>query len=166
MGLVRSLLAALVLCAAAWPAGAADSALLIQLGPDGRYTVWHTEGATRLPEEQILALEAAARVGGGEPLETAAGPARAFDVQGTVIIEIANAKTDRRLLIDRDACGGVKVWHADGETRLTEDELTELVLTALPGGGKRVSVGKNYAKGFLTGLGVMAVIWQPVRRQP
>ncbi len=163
MGLIRTI-ATLAAALAAFSAQAADTTLLIQLEPNGRFKVWHTEGETNLPEEQVLALEAAARPEGGETLDTAAGPARAYVTQAGITIAVPGAQSDKTLLIDRDACGGVKVWHAEGATRLTEDELTELVLTALPGGGKRVSVGGNYAKAFTTGLGVMAVIWQPVRR--
>jgi hypothetical protein len=52
-----------------------------------------------------------------------------------VIIELIEHQQDRELLVDRDACGHVKTWHAEGVTRLSEDQATDLVMAALPGGG-------------------------------
>jgi hypothetical protein len=47
---------------------------------------------------------------------------------------------------------------------LTDEQMTDLVLSALPDGGKRVSIGSNYAKAYSVELGVVAVIWAPVQR--
>lgn len=156
--------AALIAALASTPARADDNALLIQLQQDGSYRVWHSEGATHLPEQELLELEASARPEGGEIMQTLRGPAQAFDTRDGVVIDIPGAGTDRRLLIDRDLCGALKIWHADGPTHLTDDELTELVLTALPEGGKRIKVGTTHAKGYSTRIGVIAVIWKPVAR--
>ncbi len=56
------------------------------------------------------------------------------------------------------------MWHAAGSTYPAEDELTELVLTALPEGGQRVRVGNTWARAFTTRVGVIAALWKPVRR--
>jgi hypothetical protein len=143
---------------------AADNSLLIQLGPDGRYRVWHSEGVTNLTEDEVLTLAAGAKPAGGDPLRVAAGTARAFQTEQGVIIEIADATTDGKLLVDRDECGAIKTWHSDGATKLTDDEVTELVISALPGGGRRVDVGGNFAKAFIAPLGYPVVIWKPVVR--
>lgn len=159
-------LSALIALLAATPASADDNALLIQLQQDGNYRVWHSEGATHLPEPELLELEAGARPEGGEILRTSMGRAQAFEIKDSVVIELPDAPRDGRLLLDRDLCGALKVWHIDGTTQLTDDEMTELVLTALPDGGKRIKVGTTYAKGYSTRIGVIAVIWTPVARQP
>lgn len=157
--------AALALLAlAALPAAAEDSALLIQLQPDGHYRVWHSDGPSRLHESVLLELEAGARPEGGPVMQTLRGPAQAFETKEGVVIELPQAGADNRLFFDRDGCGGVKVWHAAGSTYPTEDELTELVLSALPEGGKRVKVGNTYARAFTTRVGVIAAIWKPIRR--
>jgi hypothetical protein len=158
--------AILLACAAcaACIAEAADNTLLIQLQKDGSYLVWHSEGRTQLSDDELTSLSASARPEGGEPILTTAGPASAFEIPRAVLVVLADAKSDRKLLIDRDACGGVRLWHAEGATSLTDDQLTELVLSALPDGGKRVSIGSNYAKAYSTELGVVAVIWAPVER--
>lgn len=156
--------AALIAALAAAPARADDNALLIQLQHDGSYRVWHSEGATNLPEEMLLELEASATAEGGEIMQTIRGPVQAFDTRDGVVIDIPGAVTDRKLLLDRELCGGLKIWHADGATHLTEEELTELVLTALPEGGKLVKIGATHAKGYTTKIGVIAAIWKPVAR--
>lgn len=163
MRFLLHLVTAIVLVLPVGSAVAADTPLLIQLQPDGKYRVWHTEGDTHLSDDELLTLAASARPEGGEPMEVSAGPARAFELPQAVLIEIPGAPADKALLLDRDECGGIKVWHDAGATQLSEDQLTELVLTAVPGGGKRVMVGKDYAKAFTTRLGVVAMIWKPAR---
>ncbi len=151
---------------AAGTAAADDNALLIQLQQDGSYHVWHTEGTTFLPETELLELEASARPEGGDIRQTSAGRAQAFDIRDSVVIELSEVPSDKRLLLDRDLCGGLKVWHADGATQLTDDDLTELFLTALPDGGKRIRVGDRHARGYSTRIGVIAVIWKSSQRPP
>ena len=148
----------------ALPAAAEDSALLIQLRPDGRYTVWHAGGQSPLSEDEIGALEASARPEGGRSMLTAAGLARAFEMPSGVLIRLPALGPDRSLLIDHDGCGGIKVWHDRGDVNLTEDELTELVLSALPEGGKNVVLGQYHAKAYSTKIGVIAAIWRPRAR--
>jgi hypothetical protein len=163
MPLARALLATLFVLAANL-AVAADNSLLIQIEPGGGYRVWHTEGQTHLSEEEILMLAAGATPEGSALQQVSAGPARAFQTGNGVIIEIPQAVSDRKLLVDRDACGAIKVWHGDGETQLTEEQITELVISALPGGGKLVKVDGRYAKSFVTPLGYAVAIWAPVKR--
>lgn len=143
---------------------AADNSLLIQIEAGGGYRVWHTEGPTQLSEDDILMLAAGATPEGSALQPVSAGPARAFQTGNGVIIELPEAASDHKLLVDRDACGAVKVWHSEGETQLTEEQMTELVITALPGGGKLVKVDGRYAKSFVTPLGYAVVIWAPVKR--
>lgn len=145
-------------------AGAADNALLIQVDPGGGYRVWHTEGSTQLEEDEILMLAAGATPEGSALQAVSAGPARAFQTAGGVVIELPEAARDRRLLVDRDACGAVKVWHAEGETNLTDDQITDLVISALPDGGRPLKVDGRYAKAFITELGYAVVLWAPVKR--
>ena len=165
MGLFRLVAAALVTAAFAFPAAAAeDTALLIQIRPDGRYTVWHAGGQSPLSEDEIGALEASAKPEGGRSMLTAAGMVRAFDTPNGVLIRLPALGPDRSLLIDHDGCGGIKVWHDRGDVDLTEDELTELVLSALPEGGKNIVLGKYHAKAYSTKIGVIAAIWRPVPR--
>lgn len=160
------LLSALAACAAllALPAAAEDTALLIQIGADGRYTVWHAGGKSPLSEEEISALEATARPEGGKPTLTAAGLAQAFDTDRGMLIRLPALGPEKTLLIDHDGCGGIKIWHARGDVRLSEDELTELVLSALPDGGRNVVLGKYHAKAYGTRIGVIAAIWKPVAK--
>ena len=155
------------LCAAlfALPAAAEDTALLIQLRPDGHYTVWHAGGQSPIGEDEIGALEASARPEGGRGVLTAAGLARAFETPNGVLIRLPALGPDRALLIDHDGCGGIKVWHDRGDVNLTEDELTELVLSALPEGGKNLVLGKYHAKAYSTKIGVIAAIWQPTAKR-
>ncbi|HZV54557.1 MAG TPA: hypothetical protein VFF82_06420 [Rhodocyclaceae bacterium] len=164
MAFITRLLAAAFILGTAWSAFAADNTLLIQLNQDGSFRLWHTEGATNLSDEELVTLAATARPEGGETIEVTAGSAHAVETKDGVMIVVPAAKSDKELLIDRDECGGVRVWHSDGATRLTDDQMTELVLTALPGGGKNVPIGQKFAKGFSTKIGVVAVLWQPVKR--
>lgn len=164
MHLTRALVAAVAYLLTMAAASAADTPLLIQIRPDGSYRVWHTEGQTRLSEDELLTLAASARPEGGEVIEVGAGKARAFEVPQAVLIEIPGAPEDTALLVDRDECGGIKVWHAAGATQLSEAEMTELVLSALPTGGKRLMIGTDYAKAFTNRLGVVVVLWKPPRR--
>lgn len=168
-GMLRGLfrLAAVAVAAAALPTAAAeDAALLIQIQPDGRYQVWHAGDQSPLSEDELLSLEAGATPEGGRSLVTAAGLARAYDTPNGVLIRLPALGPDKALLIDRDDCGGIKVWHSQGTVHPTDDELTELVLSALPGGGKRVAVGKLHAKAYSTKIGVIAVVWKPTPRHP
>ena len=161
-GLFR--LVAVAIAALALPAAAEDTALLIQLQPDGRYHVWHAGGPSPLSEDEILVLEASAIPEGGRNVVTSAGLPRAYDTSNGVLIRLPALGPDRTLLIDRDGCGGIKVWQSQGTVHPTDDELTELVLTALPDGGKRVAVGKLHAKAYSTRIGVIAAIWKPVAK--
>ena len=159
-----ALLLALPAAHAAPPTGPADNALLIQLRQDGSFKVWHSAGTSLLSDDDLHDLEASARPEGGDILPTDLGRAQAFETKQGIVIELPEARSDKRLLLDRDPCGGLKVWHDEGGTRLAEDILTELVLTALPDGGKRIKVGENVVKGYTVERGVIAVIWRPVRR--
>lgn len=163
--MIRKFFAAL-LAAVALPAAAVDESILIQTGPDGRYTVWHSKGEAALADDEVANLEAAARTGGAMPIATSAGPASAVETRTGVIITLAAATRDRTLYVDHDACGGVKVWHSEGPVALTDDQLTELVIAALPTGGKSVRIGDRVAKAYSTPIGVIAVIWQRVKRNP
>lgn len=164
--LARNTVAAIVVAATALAANADDNTLLIQHQPDGSFRVWHIEGETELTDLELQTLEASASPEGGEPMQTAAGLARAIDTgDGIVRIEIPGAPRDKALLIDRDACGGVRAWHAAGQTLLTDGQLTDLVVAAAPGGGKTFMLGDRRAKAFTTRLGVIAVMWKPVERR-
>ncbi len=145
---------------------AADNTLLIQIEADGRYKVWHSKGETTLAENEVLTLEASARPQGGAPIETSAGLASAAATKDGIIISLPAAKRDKALLIDRDACGGVKVWHSEGPTSLTDDQITQFVVSALPGGGKSIAFGTSVAKAYSTNLGIMVVIWTRAERRP
>lgn len=162
---MRRLLIALVgMLAAGLAMAAGDNALLIQAQAGGGYTVWHAEGTTQISDEEIMQVAAGATPEGSPVQTVSAGKARAIQTDAGVIIEFPDLTHDRRLLVDRDACGAVKVWHADGDTHLSEDQITDLVMSALPGGGRRVNIGDRYAKSFVTPLGYAVVIWAPVRR--
>lgn len=161
---IVKLLAAAALALAALPALATDNTLLIQIADNGKYRVWHTEGDSALNEDEAVALAISARPGGGEKLQTSAGLASAVDTRNGVVVTLHQKDHDNILLIDRDDCGGVKLWHGDGATTLSEAELTELMLTALPAGGARLTIGENYARAYTTRIGVIALLWKPVRR--
>jgi hypothetical protein len=81
------------------------------------------------------------------------------------MISIPTAPADRNLLLDRDECGGVKLWHGHGTVSLTDEQLTELVLSAVPGGSKRLSFGDHLAKSYISRLGIIAMIWKPAARR-
>lgn len=145
-------------------AGAADNVLLIQMQPGGRYLVWHTEGESQISDDEVMELEVTARPGGGEEIQTSAGPARAHETSDGVTISLPAAKHDKAVLIDRDSCGHIRLWHAAGATNLSDDEITDIVMSALPEGGKRIRLGSRYVKAFITRLGVTATLWNvPVK---
>jgi hypothetical protein len=141
------------------PAFAADNVLLIQLQQGGAYKVWHTEGESQLSDDEVMALEVNARPEGGAEMPTSAGPARAYETSDGVVIKLPAAKTDNAVLVDRDACGHIRLWHAAGTTQLTEEQITDIYISALPEGGKRLSVGNQHVKAFITKLGVTATLW-------
>jgi hypothetical protein len=119
---------------------------------------------TQISEEEVLAVAATAKPEGGDPVPVTAGRARAFQTETGVIIEMLDAKADRNLLVDRDDCGAIKLWHSEGPTHLTDDQMTELVLSALPGGGRRLTFDGRHAKAYITPLGYVVVIWKAVVR--
>lgn len=146
----------------ALPARAEDNVLLIQTVPEG-FRVWHVEGENRLTEEETVDLMAGARPEGGALTLTRFGMARAFELPVGVRIELLGATRDRTLLANSDACGHIQLWHSEGATQLSNDELTDLVLSALPDGGKRLTLkGGRYAKAFITSLGVTVTLWKKV----
>ena len=140
-------------------ASAADNVLLIQLQPGGGFTVWHTEGESRLTDDEVMELEVTAKPEGGAVMSTSAGPARVYETAEGVTISLPEAKHDKALLIDRDDCNHVRVWHAAGATNLSDDQIADIFMSALPGGGKRITVGNYYVKAFVTKLGVTATLW-------
>lgn len=150
--------------AAMGTARAAGDNLLIQLEHDGRYQVWHSEGVTTIGEDDALAVAATARPEGSDPQAIAGGRARAFQTEHGVVIEMIDAAADTKLLFDRDACGAVKIWHSEGTTRLSDNQITELVMSALPGGGPRLTFDGRYAKAYITPLGYAVVLWTPAVR--
>jgi hypothetical protein len=148
----------------ALPIWAADNVLLIQQGPEG-FVVWHTEGESMLSDDELLEVMATATPEGGEEQATPIGPARAYELPAGVLIRLPAAPRGKALLVDRDACGHLIVWHAAGTTQLTDIELTEAVMSALPEGGPRLSLGGRYAKAFIGRLGVTVTLWKvPVKR--
>jgi len=140
-------------------ASAVDNVLLIQVQAGGGYKIWHTEGESQLSEDDIMAMEVTAKPGGGEETPTSAGPARAYETSDGVMISLPAARTDKALLIDRDECGHVRLWHSAGATQLSDNQITDIVMRALPGGGRRISIGNSYVKAYLTKLGVTAAFW-------
>lgn len=143
---------------------AADNTLLIQIDPSGKFRVWHTEGENMLNEEDVYALVDSATPEGGAPVPTVAGMASAQRTANGVVVSLHDKRVDNTLLIDRDDCGGTKLWHGDGATNLRDEDLTELVLTALPEGGARMTIGENHARAFTARIGVIAVLWKPKKR--
>lgn len=140
------------------PAWADDRVLLVQQGPEG-FVVWHTEGESVLSDDELLEIMATAAPEGGETTLTPAGPARAYELPMGVLIRLPEAPRDKALLVDRDACGHLIVWHAAGATQLSDSELTEAVMSALPEGGPRLTLGGRYAKAFIGRLGVTVTLW-------
>lgn len=154
--------AALLLCFAV-TAYAEDNVLLVQTGPQG-FTVWHVEGESVMPDDDVLELMATATPEGGKETPTPLGPARAYEMSEGILIRLLAAQRDPALLVDRDACGHVHLWHAEGATQLSDAQLTEIVMSALPEGGPRMRLNGTYAKGFLGKLGVTVTLWKvPVR---
>ncbi len=141
-------------------AGAVDNVLLIQLRAGGGFTVWHTEGESRLSDEEAIELEATAKPEGSAELQTGAGPARAYETADGVTIRLPAAKNDKALLVDHDDCNHVRLWHAEGTTRLSDDQIADIFMSALPGGGKRITIGNYHVKAFTTKLGVTAALWE------
>ncbi|MCX8086246.1 MAG: hypothetical protein N3C63_05000 [Rhodocyclaceae bacterium] len=161
---MRLLLLALLLWGGFLAARAADDVLLIQQGPQG-FVVWHTEGASQLDDDTVMELLLTATPEGGPELPTALGPARAYLLPEGALIRFLTASKDRTLLVDRDACGHIKLWHAEGATALSDEELTEIVMSALPEGGPRLSIRGRYAKAFLGKLGVIVTFWNVPQRR-
>lgn len=151
----------LAFIALAWAdmAAAADDVLLIQTGPGG-FTVWHVEGSSVLPDDDIIDIMVTAKPEGGEIVKTPLGPAQAFELADGVMIRLPEAPRDRAWLVDRDACGHIHLWHAEGATHLTEAQLSDIYLSALPEGGPRLRLGDQYAKGFIGKLGVTVTLWK------
>lgn len=156
-------LAFALLAAASFAAHAAGLAILIQTEPGGQYRYWYNDGATHLSSDELVDLWASALPGGGQPQETSAGPARAFETPRGIVVELAAAAADKALLLDRDDCGAVKVWHSGGSHALSEDQIADLLINALPEGGKPIAVGGQLAKSYLTKLGVVVVQWKPAK---
>lgn len=99
---------------------------MIQLRPGGGFTVWHTEGESRLTDDEAMGLEASAKPGGGDAMQTSVGPARAYETADGVLIRPPEAKKDNALLVDRDNCGHIRLWHVAGETNPTEDQIADI----------------------------------------
>lgn len=159
---------ALLGCVALGGAGAhaADHTLLIQMEREGKFRVWHAAGETNLSERELLLLEASAAPGGGPAVATGQGPARAYETPAGILIVVADAQRDKTLLLDREACSALKAWHSEGATQLSDDQLAELVVTATPDGGPAIMIGSYRAKAHTTRLGVMVVLWPPLKRRP
>lgn len=156
------LVAALLLCLAA-TVHAEDNVLLVQTGPQG-FVVWHVEGESVMPDDDVLELMASAAPEGGREMPSPLGRARAFEMPEGIVIRLLDAPRDKALLVDRDACGHVHLWHAEGATKLSDTQLTEIVMSALPEGGPRLRLNGTYAKGFIGRLGVTITLWKvPVR---
>ena len=162
---LRAALASCLLILGVPQAAAQNENVLIQTLAGGAVRLWHGEGPSLLDDDELLRLDAEADADAASPLPTSLGPARARRTERGVVIELLDAKQDRFLFIDRDACGHVKAWHSEGATRLSEDQVVELLLSALPGGGARVALDAGrLAKAYLTPVGVMVAIWKP--REP
>lgn len=138
--------------------------LLIQMQSGGAYQIWHGEGPSVLDDDEVMLLYSLAEPQGSAPVTTALGAARARRTAQGVVIDLLDVATDKALLVDHDACGHIKTWHAEGGTPLTEEQATDLVLAAVPGGGRRLALDEQRnAKSFLTDLGVMVAIWRPLK---
>jgi hypothetical protein len=157
-------LAFLVALAVSSVAAAADNVLLIQWRAGGGFTVWHTEGESQLSDEEAMELEATAKPSGGDEMQTGAGPARAYETPDGVTIRLPAARTDKTLLLDRDNCGHIRIWHGAGTASLSDDEIADVFMSALPGGGKRLTLGDLHVKAFITPLGVTATLWKASKK--
>lgn len=145
-------------------ANAADNVLLIQLQPGGQYKVWHTEGESMPTDDEVMTLEVNAKPEGSAEMPTAAGPARAYETADGVVIALPAAQSDKAVLVDRDNCGHIRLWHAAGTTNLTEEQITDIFMSATAEGGKRITIGDWHVKAFITKLGVTATLWKaPVK---
>lgn len=146
---------------------AEDDVLLVQTGPEG-FRVWHTEGPSRLSDDEAIVLMASARPEGGPLTMTRLGMAHAHELPGErgIVIQLLSVERDKSLLVDRDACGHVHLWHAEGSTHLSEAEITEIIVSALPDGGPRITLGDRYAKGVVTPLGIMVMLWKKPITKP
>lgn len=145
-------------------ASATENVLLIQMRPDGHYTIWYNEGKSQLTDEDVVRLDGTEKPEGGPATITSAGLARAYQTANGVTIRLTAAQNYESVLLDRDNCGHIRLWHSDGKTDLSEDEITDIVMSALPEGGKRLTIGKRYAKAYLTKLGVTAVLWSALQK--
>lgn len=164
VNLKRCRLLLLALALVSLGALAESSNLLIQLQPGGGYRIWHADGPSVLNDDDIMLLDSMAEPQGSAPVPTPLGAARARRTELGVIIELLEAKIDKILLVDRDACGHLKTWHAEGGLPLTDDQATDLVMSALPGGGPRLALdGERHAKSFITTIGIMVAVWNPRR---
>jgi hypothetical protein len=152
-------LAGLLLSSVVGFAQAVDNVLLIQLLPNSEFRVWHTEGLSQLSDDEVLDLEGSALPEGGPQMITAFGRAQAFETPLGVVIRLPDANGDPALLVDRDGCGHIRLWHAAGATNLPEPMITEIYMQATAEGSPRIDVGSHYAKAFITPLGVTAAIW-------
>jgi hypothetical protein len=160
---LRTLLFAALLACSTAQASAADNVLLVQTGPQG-FVVWHVEGESILSDDDVLELMATAKPEGGREMQSPLGRARAYELPEGIVIRLLDAQRDKALLVDRDACGHVHLWHAEGATQLSDRQLTDIVMSALPDGGPRIRLNGTYAKGFIGKLGVTITLWEvPVR---
>jgi hypothetical protein len=147
------------------PARAEDNVLLVRQGPEG-FVVWHTEGESMLSDDELLEIMATATPEGGPEQATPLGPARAYELSEGILIRLPEAPRDKALLVDRDACGHIVVWHSAGATQLTDAELADAVMSALPEGGPRLKLGERYAKAFIGRLGVTVTLWKIPAKKP
>ncbi|RLJ67638.1 hypothetical protein [Sulfurisoma sediminicola] len=169
----HALLVAAIVAAFAIPPATAHAAdgstglgtLLIQPAGDGTFRTWEAAGDSELSENELLILEGTATPAGGPPLRTRFGPARAFETQGGIVVELPQASRDKVLLLDHDACSAIKAWHGAGATGLTDDQLADIYLSATPDGGRNLMVGERMAKAFATKLGVKAIFWTPLKKR-
>lgn len=139
--------------------------VLIQQTPENGFIVWYKDGDSTLEDDEIHAIETAATPEGSAPQPTSGGIASARVVRNHVEIRLENARGVRHLLVDRDSCGHVKLWHGTGKRVLEDDQIADLYLHAVPDGGKSMQVGEYQARSFLTKLGVIATFWRPAKRR-
>jgi hypothetical protein len=48
---------------------------------------------------------------------------------------------------------------------LSEDQVADIFISALPGGGKRITIGDYHVKAFVTRLGVIATLWNAAAKK-